>query len=208
MMKGRKITLCLVAAGLLAVGVGGWKLHRDASKIYDQTIRLHILAASDSERDQSLKLTVRDALLDEVAKITEKAPDKEAGESILRENIPYLTEIAKETLEREGCNEDVKITLTREYYPTRDYDHLRLPEGEYTSLQVKIGAAEGKNWWCILFPPVCTSSARAEEAMAETGFSKSQIRLLTEDEDPRYTLKFRVVEQFSKIKRSLKELFR
>lgn len=208
MMKRRKIALCLVTAGLLATGIGGWHLWQDAAEIYDNTIRLHVLAASDGERDQSLKLTVRDALVDEVAKITAEASDKAESEALLQENIPYLTQIAKETLEREGCTEDVAITLTDEYYPTRDYGNLRLPEGEYTSLQVKIGAAEGKNWWCILFPPVCTSSARAEEAMAQTGFSKSQIRLLTEDEDPRYTLKFRVVEQFAKIKRSVKELFR
>ena len=208
MMKRRKITLCLLAAGLLAAGISGAKLYTEAAEIYDNTIRLHVLAASDSEEDQALKLTVRDALVHQVAALTEGAPDKETGEAILRDNIPYLTEIAKETLGKEGCEDDVRITLTTEYYPTREYDRLRLPAGEYTSLQVKIGAAEGKNWWCVLFPPVCTSSARAEEAMAETGFSKRQIRLLTEDEDPRYTLKFRVVEQFSQIKRSLKELFR
>lgn len=209
MMNRRKLTLCAVlAAGVLAMGIGGYRLYRDASEIYDNTIRLHVLAASDGKRDQSLKLTVRDALVDEVAILTEGASDKGESEAILQENIHYLTQIAKETLEREGCAEDVEITLTTEYYPTRDYDGLRLPAGEYTSMQVKIGAAEGKNWWCVLFPPVCTSSARAEEAMAQTGFSKSQIRLLTQEEDPTYTVKFRVVEQFAKIKRSLKELFR
>ena len=202
------IVLGCLTAGVLAVGVGIWSLCRDASAIYEDTIRLHILAASDSERDQSLKLAVRDELVEEVAQLTQGASNQMESAGILRENIPYLTRIARQTLEREGCAEDVQITLTREYYPTRAYDQLRLPEGEYTSLQVKIGAAEGENWWCILFPPVCTSSAKAEEAMAETGFSKSQIRLLTEDEDPQYTVKFRVVEQFSKIKRSLKELFR
>ena len=208
MMNRRKLTLCLLTAGVLATGIGGYHLYRDASEIYDNTIRLHVLAASDGERDQALKLTVRDALLGEVAALTEEASDKDESQAILQENIPYLTQIAKETLENEGCTDSVEIVLTTEYYPTRDYDGLRLPAGEYTSMQVKIGAAEGKNWWCVLFPPVCTSSARAEEAMAQTGFSKSQIRLLTEDEDPTYTVKFRVVEQFAKIKRSLKELFR
>ena len=208
MMKRRKITLCLAAAGLLAAGISGAKLYAEAADIYDNTIRLHVLAASDSEEDQALKLTVRDALVDEVAALTQGAKDKASGEAILRENIDYLTQIARTTLEREGCTDSVEITLTEEYYPTREYDRLRLPAGEYTSLQVKIGAAEGKNWWCILFPPVCTSSARAEEAMAETGFTKNQIRLLTEEENPKYTLKFKVVEQFSKMKRSLKELFR
>ena len=193
---------------LLGVTVfAGIELTADAFAIYDGTIRLHILAASDSEKDQALKLTVRDALLSEVAALTADAADKESGETILTAHLEDLESVAEETLAKAGCDDEVEVTLTTEYYPTRDYDGLRLPAGEYTSLQVKIGAAEGKNWWCILFPPVCTSSAKAEEAMAETGFSKNQIRLLTEEEDPQYTLRFRIVEEFSKLRRSLKELF-
>ena len=194
---------------LLGVTIwAGWDLASDAKAIYDGTIRLHVIAASDSEEDQALKLTVRDALLEEITALTAKAIDKESGEVLITEHLDELESIAKETLEQAGSSDSVKVTLTTEYYPTREYESLRLPAGEYTSLQVKIGAAEGKNWWCVLFPPVCTSSSKAEEAMAETGFSKNQIRLLTEDEDPQYTVRFRIVEEFAKIRRSLKELFR
>lgn len=194
---------------LLGVTVwAGFELATDASAIYDGTIRLHILAASDSEEDQALKLTVRDALLDKVSALTADAADKESGEAVLAAHLEELEAIAEETLAQAGCRQQVTVTLTTEYYPTRDYDTLRLPAGEYTSLQVKIGAAEGKNWWCILFPPVCTSASGAEEAMAETGFTKNQIRLLTEEEDPQYTVRFRIVEEFAKLRRSLKELFR
>lgn len=208
MMKLRKIILPCLIFVLLVTGYAGWELYSEAAEIYDGTIRLHILAASDSERDQALKLKVRDELVDEVAELTRGAANQSESEAVLQKNIPLLTEIAKATLIEEGCTDDVQITFAKEYYPTREYESLRLPAGEYTSLQVKIGAGKGKNWWCVLFPPICTSSARAEEAMAETGFSKNQIRLLTEDEDPRYTVRFRVVEQFAKVKRSLKELFR
>lgn len=194
---------------LLGVTVwAGFELASDASAIYDGTIRLHILASSDSQEDQALKLTVRDALLNHVADLTANALDKESGEAILAAHLDELKIVAEEALLNAGCDDSVEVTLTTEYYPTREYDGLRLPAGEYTSLQVKIGAAEGKNWWCVLFPPVCTSSAKAEEAMAETGFSKNQIRLLTEEEDPQYTLRFRIVEEFAKLRRSLKELFK
>lgn len=204
----KKILVCSLLF-LLAVSIyAGFDLAADASAIYEGTIRLHILAESDSEEDQALKLAVRDALLVEVEKLTADVSDKAEGERILRENLANLQQISEQTLQEQGCSAEVAVTLTTEYYPTREYENLRLPAGEYTSLQVKIGAAEGKNWWCVLFPPVCTSSARAEEAMQETGFSKNQIRLLTEDEDPTYTLRFRIVEQFSQLKRSLKELFR
>lgn len=208
MMKLKKVLLPCLIFLLLVMGYAGWELSTEAAGIYDGTIRLHILAASDSERDQALKRSVRDALVDEVAQLTQGASDQSEGVAILRAHIPELTQIAQIALQEAGGTDSVVITLTTEYYPTRAYENLRLPAGEYTSLQVKIGAAQGKNWWCVLFPPVCTSSARAEEAMAETGFSKSQIRLLTEEEDPHYTIRFRVVEQFAKVKRSLKELFR
>ncbi len=193
---------------LLGVTVwAGFELASDASAIYDGTIRLHILAASDSEEDQALKLTVRDALLTKVAELTECASDKKSGEAVLAQHLDELKAVAEDALSKAGCEDSVAVSLTTEYYPTREYDNLRLPAGEYTSLQVKIGKAEGKNWWCILFPPVCTSSAKAEEAMAETGFTKNQIRLLTEEEEPQYTLRFRIVEEFAKIRRTLKGLF-
>lgn len=203
----KKILIGSLVFLLLAVGYSAWELAADASEIYNGTIRLHILAESDSEEDQALKLTVRDALLGEVAEWTAGVTDKESGEAILRERLCELEQIAEQTLADAGRPSDVSVSLTKEYYPTREYEGVRLPAGEYTSLQVKIGAAEGKNWWCVLFPRLCTSSANAEEAMAETGFSKSQIRLLTEDEDPRYTLRFRIVEGISKLGRSLKGWF-
>ena len=204
----KKAILCGLVF-LLGVTVwAGFDLASDASAIYDNTIRLHVLAASDSEEDQALKLMVRDALLDEVASFTVNAKDKAEGQAMLTEHLHELEAIAEETLSKEGCMDSVEVTLTTEYYPTREYEGLRLPAGEYTSLQVKIGVAEGKNWWCVLFPPVCTSSSKAEEAMAETGFTKNQIRLLTEEENPQYTVRFRIVEEFAKLRRSLKELFR
>ena len=196
---------------LFLLGVTVWAgldLASDASAIYDGTIRLHVLAASDSKEDQALKLKVRDALLGEVASLTANAKDKAEGQAILTAHLQRLETIAEETLAQKGCNDSVEVVLTTEYYPTREYEGLRLPAGEYTSLQVRIGAAEGKNWWCVLFPPVCTSSAKAEKAMTETGFTKNQIRLLTEEEDPQYTVRFRIVEEFSRIRQSLKKLFR
>lgn len=193
---------------LLGVTVwAGFELAADASAIYDGTIRLHILAASDSEEDQALKLTVRDAILAKVSELTADVTDKESGETVLAAHLEELKTVAEDTLAQAGSRQQVTVTLTTEYYPTRDYGNLRLPAGEYTSLQVKIGVAEGKNWWCVLFPPVCTSTAGAEEAMAETGFTKNQIRLLTEEENPHYTVRFRIVEELAKIRRSLKELF-
>ena len=203
----KKILLIIFAALLALTLYFGIELAVDAKEIYDGTIRLHILAESDSEQDQALKLTVRDALLIMVAEWTADAADKDESEAILQNRLAEIEAIAESVLAEEGYPADVQATLTTEYYPTRAYEGVRLPAGEYTSLQVKIGRAEGKNWWCVLFPNLCTSSARAEKAMVETGFSKNQIRLLTDDESPRYTIRFRIVEGISKLGRTLKELF-
>lgn len=167
--------------------------------LYDSTIRLHVLANSDSEADQSLKLLVRDAILDSVSGIAEDCASKETAEAALRDSLPALTETAQSVLVSAGSDDEVHLELSREHYPTRGYDGVRLPAGTYTSLRVMIGSAEGHNWWCVLFPPLCTSSAQPQDELAAVGFTGSQIRILTDSRSPRYVLKFRILELLGEI---------
>ena len=205
MMK--KLLLSVFAALVALTIYLGIGLAIDAKEIYEGTIRLHIIAESDSEADQAMKLKVRDALVAELAEWTAAAANKSESQAILEGHLNEIEAIAEAVLEQEGYFTDVQAVITEEYYSTREYDGVRLPAGRYTSLQVKIGKAEGKNWWCVLFPNLSTSSVKAEKAMVETGFSKNQIRLLTDEESPRYTLRFRIIESLSKLGRSLKEWF-
>ena len=167
--------------------------------LYDSTIRLHVLANSDAEADQSLKLLVRDAILDSVSGIVEDCTSKETAEAALRSSLPALTETAQSVLVSAGSDDEVHLELSREHYPTRGYDGVRLPAGTYTSLRVMIGSAEGHNWWCVLFPPLCTSSAQPQDELAAVGFTGSQIRILTDSKNPRYVLKFRILELLGEI---------
>lgn len=205
MMK--KLLLSVFAALVALTIYLGIGLAIDAKEIYEGTIRLHIIAESDSEADQAMKLKVRDALVAELAEWTAAAANKSESQAILEGHLNEIEAIAEAVLEQEGYFTDVQAVIIEEYYSTREYDGVRLPAGRYTSLQVKIGKAEGRNWWCVLFPNLSTSSVKAEKAMAETGFSKNQIRLLTDEESPRYTLRFRIIESLSKLGRSLKEWF-
>ncbi|MBQ7160443.1 MAG: stage II sporulation protein R [Clostridia bacterium] len=168
-------------------------------RVYTDTIRLHVLANSDSEEDQALKLRVRDAILDAVGNLVEDKKTREEAEKSIRDNIDILTVLAKDEIALAGYDYDVKITLDKEKYPEREYEGVRLPAGSYTSLRVLIGAAEGQNWWCVLFPPLCTSAAEPQEKLAEAGFTGEQIRVLCDDEHPKYVLRFRILEFFEAI---------
>ena len=86
------------------------------------------------------------------------------------------------------------VSVVRENYPTRDYEGISLPAGEYTSLKIELGKAQGQNWWCVLFPQVCVGSAKPTEVLSEVGFTPNQIKLLTEHDDYEYVVKFKLLE--------------
>ncbi len=192
-MKGLTIFTSLV---LIVCALCSFLPVGDEAEIYENTVRLHVLANSDTEYDQSVKLYVRDAVLDEVAALTKDAATVEEAEAAINANIGNIREKAKAALAEIGEDTTVNVTLTEEYYPTREYDGFRLPAGTYTSLRILIGKAEGKNWWCVLYPELCTSTAHAGETLIKTGFSKDQIDILTGGEKPQYRLKFKILEFF------------
>ncbi len=173
--------------------------------IYDDVIRLHVLANSDSEYDQSLKLYVRDAVLLYVDALINGVSDKEEAERILEASTESIREAAKLAVSEYGGEYDVNVTLSVEEYPRRVYGSVTLPAGSYTSLRVMIGAAEGENWWCVLFPQLCTSLAvdigevsddsESENDYVAAGFTPPEYRIITKsDESVTYSVKFRLIE--------------
>ena len=180
------LALLLSALLLAALPVSG------EEAVYSDVLRLHILAASDDEGDQADKLAVRDAILAEYADFFSSFSDKrETSAALTPEMLNGIEETAKETLAARGKNPDVYVTFSRESYPTRIYGDLTLPAGEYDSLRVVIGAGEGKNWWCVLFPPLCTAASCEGVPL---GLSESEYRLLTEGKK---TIRFKSLELIS-----------
>ena len=179
----------------------------DASAVYDGVIRLHVLAHSDDEEEQKLKLSVRDAILSAFGETINEGTSKEEAEEKLTSLLPEMEALAEKTVKDSGYSHDVAVSLCREYYPTREYEGMRLPAGEYLSLRVVIGEGAGQNWWCMVYPPLCTSSAEAGEALSEAGFTPSQVRLLTEDEDKEYVVRFKIVESVSSAWKKVKGWF-
>jgi len=195
-MKTRSRSLLIsLASVMLLTGLLLILPTEEDTALYDKVIRLHVLANSDSEEDQTLKLKVRDAILNEAAAMTEGCGTREEAALALSDKTDTLRQIAEETLRKNGCEKPVAVTIGEEHYPTRAYEGLRLPAGDYCSLRVMIGEAEGQNWWCVLFPPLCVGSAsETEEEMISVGFTPGQVKILTDGENPRYVLKFKILE--------------
>ena len=209
--RNDRLTIFLLVFSILCAAslpVFGFFPTSDDRDIYDSVIRLHVLANSDSEYDQQLKLKVRDGILEVAAELSESADNVDEARELLADNLNVITAAAEEVLRREGSDYTVNVTLTRESYPTREYGSLRLPAGEYTSLRVLIGEAEGQNWWCVLFPQLCLAPAVNEaparsnetvtfnyddEKLIAAGLTPSQIELITGD-SPRVTVRFKLLE--------------
>ncbi len=176
---------------------------REDMQLYDKIIRLHVIANSDTNEDQALKLRVRDGILATVSELLEGVSDRAAAEAVLSENLDVIQNAAQSVLRAEESEYHAGVTLTKEYYPTREYEGFTLPSGEYTSLRVLIGEAEGQNWWCVLFPKMCVTSkqkitASDDGALIEAGLTPSQVRIITGN-SPDVVIKFRFIEFFSRL---------
>lgn len=179
----------------------------EAKGIYDGVVRIHILAQSDSDEDQSLKLSVRDAILEYSSEEMNRLSSAEQARDYIEGHMDELIGVAQRVVEEQGYDYEVTAEFCSEYYPTRQYMDVTMPAGEYMSLRIKIGSGEGKNWWCMVYPPLCTSAASAEEELIEAGFSSDQIRLITQSEDEEYELKFKFIESAQRAVKKIKELF-
>ena len=193
----KKTVLCLLALVLLVSAVSVLPIHGEAV-IYDSVIRLHVLANSDSEEDQNLKLAVRDAVLAEARVLLADVKTRDAAEAVLAGASDTLQKAAEGVVASAGFDYPVRVTLGAEEYPTRRYENLAFPAGEYLSLRVLIGEAEGENWWCVLFPPLCLSAATAKEeaetAFLAAGLTDEQYRIITDNDSPKYRLRFKILE--------------
>ena len=178
------IALCMSALLLLVMPLP------EEAAIYEDCIRLHVLAASDSERDQADKLAVRDAILQQWGARLAKAESREEAESLARALLPEMETLAEATLQERGSQHSVSVTLTEERYPTRAYEGFTLPAGTYLSLRVLIGDAQGANWWCVLYPPLCLGVATE----GDVPLTQEEWGLLTENGGGKYTVRFRILE--------------
>ena len=159
-----------------------------------KVVRLHVLANSDTEADQALKLEVRDAILSYAEPLLDRVSDQKEAEAVLRGQLLELEETAIEVIHSAGYSYPVTVELEKTDFPTREYPSFSLPAGEYLALRVLIGEAAGQNWWCVVFPPLCSAvAADFSDTIENTCFSEEEIAFITE-EKIEYQIKFKIVE--------------
>lgn len=178
--------------------------------ISDSVFRLHVIANSDSDEDQSLKLKVRDRLLEYMNSLCANTSSKEDAMRIANEHIDDFSKIAKDVISENGYDYDVEISVGECDFPTKNYGDVSLPAGTYDALRVKIGSANGHNWWCVMFPPLCfvdvSSGVVPEESkeLLEDTMSDEEFDLITEsDNNSEMNFKFKLVELFENFKLKL-----
>ncbi len=184
----------MLAVGLgtvLAIALTGFcSFGRVCAAVRGSTLRLHVLANSDSEADQRLKLQVRDALTVECAALFADASSLADAEATARAALPQLTRTAQQAVWAAGCSYPVTVSLQDMYFDTRTYDGYTLPAGQYRALRVVIGRGAGRNWWCVLFPPLCIPAAAEIPVDAAAVWGAEGQRLVTGD----WQLRFALVE--------------
>ena len=167
----KRLLLLLVLVGAL---LWGGSLIQDRQILNKELIRLHVVGESDSREDQSVKLQVRDAVLNYLQSAMEQIPDVETAKEYIQENLPELEAVSNQVLASVGSTAKAAVSLAQEAFPTRDYDTFSLPAGIYESLRITIGEGEGKNWWCVVFPRLCVgaTSTDMEDTAVDAGFSE------------------------------------
>lgn len=193
------IEIALLIGLAVFLASGGLAL-RAQSQLAERVVRLHVLANSDGQEDQALKLLVRDRVLARATELLTQAKDRTEAEALLRAELPELEALAVRELQANGCAYPVTAELADTEFPTREYDSFTLPAGEYLALRVVIGEGAGRNWWCVVFPPLCTAaSADVPAAALAAGLTEDQVGLITE-EDRGYVLKFKAVEWWEELR--------
>ncbi len=195
MKKSQKLLFVFIIFILVFTLFGYYQADIDEGmEIYDKTLRLHIPANSDSEQDQALKLKVRDEVIRLLEAPLSDCKYKNEAVEVVENMRNEIKQAAEQVIYREGFDYTASVSIVEENYPRREYEGISLPAGKYTSVKIELGTAEGQNWWCVLFPQVCTSGACPEQVLKDVGFTASQIKLLTEEEETEYVVKFKLVE--------------
>ncbi|MBQ3556926.1 MAG: stage II sporulation protein R [Oscillospiraceae bacterium] len=197
----RRWEAALMIAVAVAVPAGMW-LNAEQAALADSVIRLHVIANSDSEADQALKLQVRDRILGQAADLYPAGADVETARQGIEEHLTQLAQAGQRVVEEQGYDYPVTAAVKEVWFPTKRYEDFSLPAGKYTALQVVIGEGSGQNWWCVVFPPLCLGSVTEElEAAEQAGsFTPGQTALIT-GESGGYVVKFKAMELWEHLKR-------
>ncbi len=182
--KDKNIIAISILIGLIAAVISAFctKTYSDTIQngIANEVIRFHVLANSDSKEDQELKIKVRDSILNEYKEELSACENIYQTKKVINDNLEKIAECAERTIKNEGYDYNVKASLSVDKFPTKKYGDVVFPAGDYTALRIEIGEAKGRNWWCVMFPPLCFVDITHNEIPEN---DKQQLKnILTEEE--------------------------
>lgn len=180
-------------AFVLAVIYSMIPFQAECAQISDEVFRLHILANSNSDADQALKLKVRDRVLEYTESLFVNTNSKETAEKVISDNLQSIANTAYVEVLENGYDYCVKAEITNMHFSTRYYENYTLPSGNYDALRITIGEGKGHNWWCVMYPSLCISSTEQQDEKAHEVFSDEQYDIVKNEH---YQYKFKLVELF------------
>ncbi|MGM9526790.1 MAG: stage II sporulation protein R [Oscillospiraceae bacterium] len=191
----RIIEGALLIALCITLCTGLWA-RAQQQKLSGELVRLHVIAASDSDADQALKLRIRDRALMHLTPLLDRAQSVDDARAVIESELPHLEKLANDEIAAAGFDYSAAAALSPERYPTREYMGFALPAGSYLSLRITLGGGEGQNWWCVVFPPLCMTAVEECESIATLSENSKKLIFAEEEE---YILKFRLIEFFESI---------
>ena len=196
-MKIKTIEIAVIVAFVITV-ISTLSFENTCQGVREKVLRLHVVANSDSVCDQSLKYTVRDEILKDGESIFSGSDTAFKAEEKIRDSLSFLRESAENTVRKEGYDYKVSVNIGRMYFPTRKYENITLPAGYYRAVKVIIGEGRGKNWWCVMFPPMCLPAAIKNSPDLADLLSEKEEQIVTDGK--KYEIKFWFVEKYYELK--------
>ncbi len=166
-----------------------------SESISESVLRLHIMANSDSEKDQELKLNVRDLVQNICYNMYNRTVTLDEAERIVSQNLETIRETVQNEVYRQGFNYNVNAEIVNMYFTNRVYENITLPAGYYDAVRITLGEGKGHNWWCVMFPPICISTSENTADISDV-LSCEQTDIVT---NKSYDCKFKIYEMFCDI---------
>lgn len=203
-MKKVLIYALVCSAFLISLCAYASTIQKDISQ---NVIRLHIVANSDSEKDQHIKLEIRDEISNYLYPLLKNSKSINESEALIKNSLCEITDIANNILEKNGISYKATSSLSKKTFPTKTYSNVTLPSGEYKALCINLGKAEGQNWWCVMFPPLCLNSSTVSMPDSSKGYLKNALNeesyaILSADEKSPLKLvyRFKIFDYISSFK--------
>lgn len=195
----KKIIVSLCFGFVFAVLLSTANFDASCNELRDNVLRLHIIANSDSDNDQQLKLQIRDAILNYNGSCFNGCDNIEDAAAAANNNLQSFYNTAKDVITKNGYDYDVDVSIANSYFPTRQYENCQLPAGYYKALKIVIGEGKGKNWWCVMFPSVCIPANNNSGLSDKVGAKSVDIA----NNSQKYVIKFKAVEIYGNLKEKM-----